>query len=165
MNIDRIDSAAGRLFLVERSGLLCALGYEDHLEAFVVDLRRRFGDERLVPAADPAGLSTRLRGYLAGDLHALQGIAVEPGGTKFQQQVWAALREIPPGQVTTYGDLARRLGRPKASRAVGAACGRNPVSIAIPCHRVVGASSGLTGYAGGIERKRWLLAHERALLT
>jgi len=92
-------------------------------------------------------------------------VPVRAGGTPFQRVVWAALREIPPGRTTSYGQLAARLGRPGASRAVGLANGANPVAIAVPCHRVIGADGTLTGYGGGIERKRWLLEHERASLA
>ncbi|SKB02178.1 methylated-DNA-[protein]-cysteine S-methyltransferase [Prosthecobacter debontii] len=85
-------------------------------------------------------------------------------GTAFQQQVWQALQEIPAGQTWTYGQLAERLGTPAAVRAIGAAVGRNPLSIIIPCHRVIGSSGSLTGYAGGLERKQWLLEHEGVTL-
>ena len=83
-------------------------------------------------------------------------------GTEFQQAVWAVLRTIPAGRTETYGEVARRIGRPAAVRAVGAAIGRNPVSIVVPCHRVVGAAGSLTGYAGGTDRKAWLLRHEQS---
>jgi methylated-DNA-[protein]-cysteine S-methyltransferase len=109
-----------------------------------------------------AGLAARLRAYFEGRPRALDGAPVEPEGTPFQQEVWAALRRIPPGEVRTYGELARELGRPGAARAVGGACARNPVALLVPCHRAVGAGGGLTGYAYGLERKRWLLAHEGA---
>jgi methylated-DNA-[protein]-cysteine S-methyltransferase len=85
------------------------------------------------------------------------------GGTEFQRRVWSALRDIPPGETRTYAAIARAIGAPAAVRAVGAAIGRNPLSILVPCHRVVGSSGALTGFAGGVERKRWLLAHEGAL--
>jgi methylated-DNA-[protein]-cysteine S-methyltransferase len=81
-------------------------------------------------------------------------------GTAFQQRVWRELREIPYGETWSYGQLAKRIGNPSASRAVGLANGRNPISILVPCHRVIGADGSLTGYGGGLERKRWLLAHE-----
>ncbi len=85
-----------------------------------------------------------------------------PEGTPFQKQVWKALADVPFGETTTYGALAARLGKPPgASRAVGAANGANPLAIVVPCHRVIGADGSLTGYAGGLERKRWLLEHER----
>ena len=86
-------------------------------------------------------------------------------GTDFQQAVWAELAAIPAGQTRTYGDVAAALGKPSASRAVGAATGRNPISIIVPCHRLVGATGALTGYAGGLARKRWLLDHERGQAT
>ena len=85
-----------------------------------------------------------------------------PVGTPFQQRVWSALREIPFGDTASYGELAARIGQPTASRAVGLANGRNPIAIVVPCHRVIGAAGGLIGYAGGLDRKRWLLDHERA---
>src|SRR5690625_884241 len=89
-------------------------------------------------------------------------LPLKPAGTEFQRRVWEALRDIPYGQTESYGALARRIGRPRAARAVGMANGRNPISIIIPCHRVMGADGSLTGYGGGIDRKRWLLEHERS---
>jgi methylated-DNA-[protein]-cysteine S-methyltransferase len=102
-----------------------------------------------------------LAAYFEGDLNAIAGLATETNGTPFQRTVWAALRRIPPGRTMSYGALATAIGRPNAVRAVGAANGANPIAIAIPCHRVIGANSALTGYGGGLHRKRWLLAHER----
>ena len=115
-------------------------------------------------SAAPLGTShplvRRLRAYFEGDIAALDDIEVEPAGTIFERRVWRELRRIRPGKPITYGELARRAGSPGAARAAGAACGRNPIAIVIPCHRVVGATGSLTGYGGGIERKRWLLRHE-----
>jgi len=99
----------------------------------------------------------------AGDLGAVDDILVEPGGTPFQRDVWMALRRVPAGTTVTYAQLAQTVGRPAASRAVGAANGRNPVSIVIPCHRMIGSDGSLTGYGGGLHRKRWLLGHEGAI--
>jgi methylated-DNA-[protein]-cysteine S-methyltransferase len=112
-------------------------------------------------AAPPVLLSAReqLDEYFAGK-RTVFDLPLAPRGTEFQQEVWRALREIPYGETRSYGELAARVGRPGAARAVGAANGRNPVSIIVPCHRVVGASGALTGYAGGMERKQWLLRHE-----
>jgi methylated-DNA-[protein]-cysteine S-methyltransferase len=90
-------------------------------------------------------------------------ILVEPGGTAFQRGVWTALRRVPAGTTVTYAQLARTVGRPAASRAVGAANGRNPVSIVIPCHRMIGSDGSLVGYGGGLPRKHWLLRHEGAI--
>ncbi|HEY6807809.1 MAG TPA: methylated-DNA--[protein]-cysteine S-methyltransferase [Gemmatimonadales bacterium] len=92
-------------------------------------------------------------------------LPLDPSGSEFELQVWALLRAIPYGATTTYGDLARRLGDVKLSRAVGAANGKNPIPIIVPCHRVIGANGDLTGFGGGIDRKRWLLEHEGALLA
>jgi len=114
------------------------------------------------PALDPAGIVTALAAYFRGDLDALATVDVDPVGTPFQRRVWMALRAIPSGKTTTYGELARALGVPAASRAVGAANGANPIWIVLPCHRVIGASGDLTGYAGGLDEKRWLLAHEQS---
>ena len=101
-----------------------------------------------------------LKGYFAGDLDGLKTIKWRVAGTPFQRKVWTALRTIPAGTTTSYGALAAQLDMPKAVRAVGLANGSNPISIVVPCHRVIGANGSLTGYGGGLERKRWLLQHE-----
>jgi methylated-DNA-[protein]-cysteine S-methyltransferase len=110
--------------------------------------------------ADPAGAVTAIQRYLAGDVLALDSLRVAPEGTEHQRKVWQELRRIEPGAPITYGELARRIGNPAASRAVGAANGQNPIAIVIPCHRVIATGGALGGYAGGLERKRWLLDHE-----
>jgi len=122
-------------------------------------LARRFGSWQERRARLGAG--ERLSAYFEGDVEALDGLRVSTGGTPFQAGLWQEMRSIAPGETLSYGALAARLGRPSAARAIGAACGLNPVAIVLPCHRVVGASGALTGYAGGMERKRWLLGHER----
>ena len=109
-----------------------------------------------MPAAE------RLEAYFGGETTALDGLDVELNGTPFQRRVWEALRAVRAGQTASYGDVARSIGAPAAVRAVGAANGANPVAIVVPCHRIIGASGSLTGYGGGLERKRWLLQHERA---
>ena len=160
LEIAEFRSPIGPLLIAVRDGVLAALEFvePDRRAGFV----RRFGDVEVRPAADPAGVASRLAAYFAGDLAVLDGVAVDLGGTHFQRRVWAALRSIPPGETVSYQTLAHRIGAPAAVRAVGAANGANPVAIVVPCHRVIGADGRLTGYAGGIERKRWLLAHERA---
>ena len=110
------------------------------------------------------GFGERLRSYFAGDIEALETIPVAPPGSPFQQEVWKELRSIGPGRTISYGDLAKRVGRPDASRAVGLANAKNPVALVIPCHRVIGSNGKLTGYAYGLDAKRWLLRHEGALL-
>ena len=101
-----------------------------------------------------------IEAYFAGDLGVIDRIEVATGGTPFQQRVWRALRKITPGKTLTYGTLAARIGADKAMRAVGAANGANPVSVVVPCHRLIGANGSLIRYGGGLERKRWLLQHE-----
>jgi methylated-DNA-[protein]-cysteine S-methyltransferase len=101
----------------------------------------------------------QLEAYFAGELRVFD-LQLAPSGTAFQRKVWQALRDIPYGQTESYGALAKRINSPKASRAVGMANGHNPISIIVPCHRVIGANGSLTGYGGGVERKHWLLEHE-----
>jgi len=111
---------------------------------------------------DPHRAGPAFTAYFAGQLDALHGLPLAPEGTEFQRTVWAELCRIPLGETITYSDLATRIGRPSATRAVGTANGRNPLGVIIPCHRVVAVSGRLGGYTGGLDRKRWLLAHERA---
>ena len=163
--VDALHSPIGPVHLVSDGRALCALEFGAPDERLLRLLRSRFGDGvTLREARDPLGLTGRARAWFEGDLAAFEGIAVDGGGTPFQRRVWAALRRIAPGETTTYGALAGALGVAGAARAVGLACGRNPIAIVVPCHRVVGADGRLTGYAGGLDRKRWLLAHERSVL-
>jgi methylated-DNA-[protein]-cysteine S-methyltransferase len=111
-----------------------------------------------------ARAAAQLAEYFAGTRRTFD-LPLAPRGTGFQRIVWHALAKIPYGETRSYGELARAIGRPAASRAVGAANGKNPLSIVVPCHRVVGASGELTGYAGGVATKRWLLDHEAGSLT
>jgi methylated-DNA-[protein]-cysteine S-methyltransferase len=113
----------------------------------------------------PALVRSALHAYFSGSTRALDELVVATGGSAFQREVWSALRRIPVGSTWSYGQLAEHIGKPRAVRAVGLANGANPVSVIVPCHRVIGASGALTGYAGGIERKRWLLEHEGVALT
>ena len=158
--VDEIGSPIGRIVIAARGGRLCALefGRARVTRAMAV----RYPRTRLVRARNPFGFSTRIRAYLAGDLAAVDRIPVDTGGTPFQQRVWQALRRIRAGRTRSYGELAHALGHGAAARAVGAANGHNPVSIVVPCHRLVGGDASLTGYGGGLWRKRWLLRHEGA---
>jgi len=161
----RFESPIGGVCVATRSGRLCALGFVEQWPRLEQALRRRLGDVELRASDDPAAVITRLRAYFAGDLRAVDGIAVDLEGTEFQRRVWSMLREIPCGRTSSYHDLAAAIGAPNAVRAVGAANGANPASIVVPCHRVIGSDGGLVGYGGGIERKRWLLRHEGAQLV
>jgi methylated-DNA-[protein]-cysteine S-methyltransferase len=109
---------------------------------------------------DSAGVHEALAAYFAGDCNALDAIEVAPEGTLFKQLVWKALREVHAGETISYGELAARVGAPGAARAVGTANATNPICLIIPCHRVIRTGGGLGGYGGGLDRKRWLLAHE-----
>ena len=164
LRTDTVDSEIGPIVIVTGARALCALDFGDCEERMKELLTRRFEDLVLRHEANPLGVSEKVRAYLDGDLHALDDVPVDPGGTEFQQTVWSALRKIPVGATRTYGQLAASIGRPTASRAVGLANGCNPVAIVIPCHRVIGSNAALTGYAGGLPRKQWLLRNEGALL-
>lgn len=159
--IDDID-VIGPIHMVADGGRLVALEFGDVEHRLMPMLRTRFGTGLLLrPVVDMAGIASAIRAYFAGDLAALDAIAVDGGGTEFQQRAWAALRDIPPGQTRTYGQMAALLGKPHAARAIGSANALNPISLVVPCHRLVGSTGALTGYGGGVERKRWLLEHER----
>jgi len=161
LHYDEFASPIGRILFAADGGAICALDFEDYRERMKRLLARRFSRLVFQRHSDPLNLKDRLQAYFDGDIFALEGIVVHSGGSAFQEQVWKALRTIPAGETMTYGQLANRIARPQAARAVGHANSLNPVAIIVPCHRVIGASSALTGYAGGLERKRWLLEHER----
>jgi len=158
--IDRFDSVLGEILLVSDGKRLCALDYADYENRMMILLRRHYPKLQLREASDPQGFTSLLGAYFAGDLGCIDRIPVNTRGTAFQQQVWSALRTIPPGTALTYGELAAQLGKPTAYRAVGMTNALNPIAIVVPCHRLVGVNGALTGYAGGLERKRWLLQHE-----
>ena len=159
VRFDEIPSPVGPLTIAERSGRLCLLHFgslDDHvLTCFERWYPREPRERRPIPS-----MSAVLDRYFAGDVHAIDTISVELNGTAFQKEVWTALRRIPPGTTISYSTLARRIGHSSAVRAVGTANGANPVAIVVPCHRVIGADGTLTGYGGGLDRKRWLLSHE-----
>jgi methylated-DNA-[protein]-cysteine S-methyltransferase len=162
---DRLPSPIGEvLILADDQGRLRAVDFGDFEDRLERLLDRRSGRrlDSVAAAKDPFGLSSALAAYFDGDIAAIDALPIEAPGTEFQRKVWAALREIPAGTTWTYGQLAAHIGHPSAVRAVGAANGANAVGIVAPCHRVIGADGTLTGYAGGVERKRWLLAHEAA---
>jgi methylated-DNA-[protein]-cysteine S-methyltransferase len=165
--IDRVESPIGTMLLIHDSDE-CVRALDFHeFEARMQRLLRLHYSEDGVEFAmksrkTPPAVRHALAGYFAGDFTAIDAIPVAIAGTFFQREVWAALRGIRPGTTLSYGALARQLGRPKSVRAVGLANGANPIAIVVPCHRVIGADRSLTGYGGGIDRKRWLLTHEGA---
>lgn len=149
--VDRLRTPIGELFLTaNEAGSLLSVGWSvDEMHAYEVK-------------RNPFGLTDAMAAYFAGELKAIDSLPVAADGTEFQKAVWSELRNIQHGVTISYGELARRIGRPAAVRAVGLANGANPIGIVVPCHRVIGANGTLTGYGGGLERKRWLLAHEGA---
>ena len=160
LQLDHIDSPIGTILIVVDGERLCSLDYADYEPRMLTLLQHRYGPIHLAQTTDPCGFSSRIRDYFAGDYRCLDAFPVCTDGTPFQQQVWSILRTIPPGTTINYGEIAAKLGKPTAYRAVGGANALNPIPIVLPCHRVVGADTSLTGYGGGIERKRWLLQHE-----
>ena len=161
LDFARIPSPVGEILVVCSARAVQFLDYHDYEARMHTLLRSRYGSEwTLRDAANPLEVRSVLAAYFAGDLTAIDTIPVETGGTPFQQEVWLALRTIPAGQTATYSQQAARIGRPNATRAVGRTNGLNPIAILLPCHRVIGANGALTGYAGGLERKAWLLRHE-----
>ena len=163
LNLDRMNSPLGTILLVWQDKHLHALDFSDYETRMTKLLQQHYGTYELCEATAPADVRAALADYFAGDFAALDRLSVKTNGTEFQRTVWAALRKIPAGQTRTYGELAKQIQRPAAVRAVGTTNGANPIGIVVPCHRVIGANGKLTGYAGGLERKQWLLEHEGAL--
>jgi methylated-DNA-[protein]-cysteine S-methyltransferase len=159
IRFDEVESPVGPLTVAERAGRVCLLHFgslDDHVLTMFERWYPREPHERR-QLTTPAAV---LRRYFDGDVHALDEVQVELNGTQFQKDVWTALRRIPVGTTISYSTLAKRIGHRTAVRAVGTANGANPVAIVVPCHRVIGSDGSLTGYGGGLDRKRWLLAHE-----
>jgi methylated-DNA-[protein]-cysteine S-methyltransferase len=163
--LDRLQTPIGIALLVtDVEGALCALDWEDYEPRMRQLLRQQHGNAMLQNTPAPADLRAALSAYFAGEFASLDAIKWRVAGTAFQRKVWIALRKIPVGITASYGALAARLAMPQAVRAVGHANGSNPISIVVPCHRVIGANGSLTGYGGGLHRKRWLLEHEGVVL-
>lgn len=159
--IDRMKTPLGDAVLItSENGALQMYIWDDPAETWRARFRRSRGDVELVSRRDPFGHTAALQRYFDGEISALDTLPVALTGTPFQQKVWKALRTIKGGTTLSYGALAKRIGKPAAVRAVGLANGRNPVGVVVPCHRVIGSDGSLTGYGGGLPRKRWLLDHE-----
>ncbi|MCB1971293.1 MAG: methylated-DNA--[protein]-cysteine S-methyltransferase [Geminicoccaceae bacterium] len=161
----RVPSPVGEIILVHRpdDAVIVHLDFEDCPERLNSLLARRFGGIELDDAPHVDG-QRALDGYFEGRFDMLDRLDVDPGGTEFQNRLWLGLRDIRAGTTATYADMALRLGNPRAVRAVGRTNGLNPIALILPCHRVIGKDGSLTGYAGGLERKAWLLRHEGVLL-
>jgi methylated-DNA-[protein]-cysteine S-methyltransferase len=168
MNLDlsKVDSPLGKLLLVtDEQEQIRALDFADHQARLHRLLRDHYVQYELVEVPAPRRIAIALQRYFDGDLGVLDGIATATAGSELQRQVWAALRRIPVGQTTSYGELAGALGYddPRMAIEIAAANGANPIAIVVPCHRVIARNGDLKGYAWGLHRKRWLLEHEHAL--
>ena len=160
-SLDRLATPIGTALLVtDAAGVLRALDWEEYEPRMRQLLRLQYGAVVLEAARVPKELKSTLTGYFKGDLDRLKTIKWRVVGTPFQHKVWTALPKIPAGTTMSYGALAARLGAPRAMRAVGHANGSNPISVVVPCHRLISAGGSLVKYGGGLERKRWLLEHE-----
>lgn len=161
--LDRLETPIGTALLVtDDEGFLRALDWSDYEARLHRLLRRHYGEFVLKNATAPKDITRALKAYFAGDLAQLNAVKWRTNGTPFQQKVWKTLQTIPAGETSSYGIMAAQLKAPNAARAVGLANGSNPVSVVVPCHRLIGADGSLTGYGGGLERKQWLLTHEGA---
>jgi methylated-DNA-[protein]-cysteine S-methyltransferase len=160
-SFDRLKTPIGMALIVtDADGLLRALDWEDYEARMKQLLRLHYGAVALAGGRAPHETRTALSDYFEGDLDRLGAISWRVAGTPFQRKVWSGLTAIPVGTTMSYGAFAARLDCPKAVRAVGHANGSNPISVVLPCHRLIGADGSLVKYGGGLERKRWLLAHE-----
>jgi methylated-DNA-[protein]-cysteine S-methyltransferase len=164
-SVEHVNTPTGPMLIVtDDEHRLRVVEWEDHEPRMQNLLRRYYGENaiQLREVSHRSAASLSVQAYFEGDTDALAGLPTAANGTDFQRTVWDALRRIPVGKTISYGDLAIQIGRPTATRAVGLANGANPIAIVVPCHRVIGANASLTGYGGGLERKRWLLEHESA---
>jgi methylated-DNA-[protein]-cysteine S-methyltransferase len=163
--VDRLETPIGpALVVTDADGWLRAFDWEDHAERIKGLLRLQYGAVELKEAGAPKLIRSVLTQYFDGDLEALKSVEWRIAGTPFQQKVWHALPKIPAGTTMTYGAMAAKLGSPNAMRAVGHANGSNPISVVIPCHRLIAADGSLVKYGSGLARKRWLLTHEGVML-
>lgn len=160
IDVATVASPVGELTIAAKDDRVCMVHFGARSRDVLARLAAWYPDAETRATEDPAGAVGVLRRYFDGDLGCLDEIEVELHGTPFQTSVWKALRDVKAGTTVSYMELARRIGSPAAVRAVGAANGANPVAIVLPCHRIIGANGSLTGYGGGLDRKRWLLDHE-----
>jgi len=163
LTLETLQTPIGPILVAaDDQGRLCGVEFWNDEAAMRKLLQRHFGSAKVASGKVAASLHAAFDRYFAGDAEALTSVPWRTGGTAFQQTVWKALTTIPVGETWSYAQLAAAIGKPSAVRAVGLANGANPVPIVIPCHRVIGKSGALTGFGGGLERKRWLLRHEGA---
>ena len=154
-----VESPLGTMFLAIEDGALREAGFVETWARPVQEPEEDGFESDL--SAEARVVRDAVAAYFEGDVEAIDEIEIDPQGTEFQVAVWQAIREVPAGQTVSYQDIARAVGKPSAYRAVGTATGRNPLGIAVPCHRIVRSDGGLGGYGGGLHRKEWFLEHER----
>lgn len=163
LQLEQVPTPLGQLLVIyDDQYVVRAIDWIDYEDRMHTLLRRQYKKTsiQLSTTSRSSAVSTHIHDYFDGDFSSLQRIPTAVGGTEFQREVWSALQHIEPGQSLSYGELALAIHRPTAVRAVGLANGANPISLVIPCHRVIGQTRKLTGYAGGLHRKKWLLQHE-----
>jgi methylated-DNA-[protein]-cysteine S-methyltransferase len=153
-----VETTIGAFRIAERDGRVCAAAFGDRWDAVADRVEAHSGPIRWV--AGPTRAADAVRRYFDGDIGAIDDVDVATAGSAFQASIWSQLRRIAPGSTMSYSELADAVGTPRASRAVGTANGANPICLIVPCHRVIRADGTPGGYGGGLERKRWLLAHE-----
>ena len=160
--VSKLDTPIGDLIIVQDGKTVVICEFADHDSRVARQLGRYYGGTHVKNGPCDTQIAAQFAAYFGGDSEALQRLDTAPEGTVYEKQVWAHLKTIPAGNTTSYGAMAKQLA--SSPRAVGRANGRNPVALIHPCHRVIGADGNLTGYAGGLNRKEWLLQHEGALL-
>jgi methylated-DNA-[protein]-cysteine S-methyltransferase len=165
LTLDRLATPMGTALIVtDQAGVLRAFNWTDYEPAMLAWIGRHYPKAKLAEGRSPPAVRGAFEAYFEGDARALESVPWEASGTAFQLKVWETLCSIPAGETLSYAGLAERIGRPTAVRAVGHANGANPVAVVVPCHRVIGTDGSLTGYGGGLPRKRWLLDLEGARL-
>ena len=163
ITLDRLPAPIGPILIaVDEAGVLRAVDFHNDEAGFRRLLKRSYAQAQIVFGAAPETMRSAFKRYFEGEIRALEAISVRVVGTAFQLKVWKALKAIPAGETRSYGAIAAAIGQPSAVRAVGLANGANPAGLVVPCHRVIGADGSLTGFGGGLDRKRWLLRHEGA---
>jgi methylated-DNA-[protein]-cysteine S-methyltransferase len=158
--VSRVGSPLGAVTLASTDAGLAGLAFENRVDSMWHFLRGRFGSVEADESRSVDPACADVEAYFEGAVAALERIQTDAGGTEFQRRVWAALRRIPGGRTASYSDVARSIGQPTGFRAVATANATNPVAIVIPCHRVIHADGSISGYGGGVDRKKWLLRHE-----
>jgi len=156
-----LQTPIGPIEVVTKGLILCGITFEGHGASTRAWMEKRFGEIAIEQHDSLGEVTDRITAYFAGDIRAVESLPVDTGGTTFQLLVWEALRKIKPGTTASYTEVAKTIGRENAARPVGMATGRNPIPIVIPCHRVIASDGTLGGSGGGLERKKWLLSHEK----